>query len=44
MMLQVLSGQCLHTDEDSKLPIRVDIETVGVPHDCSTLTSEVSLL
>ena len=43
-MWQVLSGQCLHTDEDLHLPIRVDIETVGVPHDCCTLTSEVSLI
>lgn len=41
--IEVLSGQCLHTDEDLHLPIRVDIETVGVPHDCCTLASEPTM-
>ena len=41
---QVLSGQHLHGDEDFQLPIRVDVETVGVPEDCAILSTEVSKL
>lgn len=41
--IEVLSGQCLHADEDSQLPIRVDVETVGVPHDCITLSTEPTI-
>ena len=40
---QVLSGQYLHVDEDSYLPIRVDVETVGVPEDCAILNTEVRI-
>ena len=40
---QVLSGQYLHVDEDSQLPIRVDVETVGVPEDCAILSTEVRI-
>lgn len=39
----MLSGQYLHVDEDSQLPIRVDVETVGVPEDCAILSTEVRL-
>lgn len=39
---KVLSGQYLHLDQDSYLPIRVDIEIVGVPQDCALLSTEVS--
>ena len=38
----MLSGQYLHLDQDSYLPIRVDIEIVGVPQDCASLSTEVS--
>ena len=41
MIFQVLSGQYLHGDVGSQLPIRVDIETVGVPQDCAALNTEV---
>ena len=39
-----MSGQYLHGDEDSQLPIRVDVETVGVPEDCGILSTEVRQL
>ena len=39
---QILSGQYLHVEEDSHLPIRVDVETVGVQVDCALLSTEVS--
>ena len=42
VVFQVLSGQYLHGDEDSQLPIRVDVETVGVLEDCALLSTEVS--
>ena len=41
-VFQVLSGQYLHGDEDSRLPIRVDVDIVGVSEDCATLSTEVS--
>ena len=44
VVFQVLSGQYLHGDEDSQLPIRVDVETVGVPEDCAPLSTEVCKL
>ncbi|XP_066027309.1 1-phosphatidylinositol 4,5-bisphosphate phosphodiesterase delta-1-like [Pocillopora verrucosa] len=40
---QVLSGQYLHLDQDSYLPIRVDIEIVGVPQDCASLSTEPTM-
>ena len=39
-----MSGQYLHGEEDSQLPIRVDVETVGVPEDCGILSTEVRQL
>ena len=39
-----MSGQYLHGDEDSQLPIRVDVETVGDPEDCGILSTEVRQL
>ncbi|XP_078346086.1 1-phosphatidylinositol 4,5-bisphosphate phosphodiesterase zeta-1-like [Oculina patagonica] len=41
--IEVLSGQYLHVDENSQLPIRVDVETVGVPEDCAILSTEPTL-
>lgn len=41
--IEVLSGQYLHGDEGSQLPIRVDIETVGVPEDCATVNTEPTM-
>ncbi|PFX17769.1 1-phosphatidylinositol 4,5-bisphosphate phosphodiesterase zeta-1-like [Stylophora pistillata] len=41
--IEVLSGQYLHLDQDSSLPIRVDIETVGVPQDCGILCTEPTI-
>ncbi|KAJ7372700.1 1-phosphatidylinositol 4,5-bisphosphate phosphodiesterase beta-4 [Desmophyllum pertusum] len=41
--IEVLSGQYLHVDEDSQLPIRVDVETVGVPEDCAILSTEPTM-
>lgn len=41
--IEVLSGQYLHLDQDSYLPIRVDIEIVGVPQDCALLSTEPTM-
>ncbi|CAH3162232.1 unnamed protein product [Porites evermanni] len=41
--IEVLSGQYLHGEEDSQFPIRVDVETVGVPEDCGILSTEPTM-
>lgn len=41
--IEVLSGQYLHLDQDSSLPIRVDVETVGIPQDCGILCTEPTI-
>ncbi|XP_031557725.1 1-phosphatidylinositol 4,5-bisphosphate phosphodiesterase zeta-1-like [Actinia tenebrosa] len=38
---EVLSGQYLHIDDGCRLPVRVEIDTVGIPADCATFATEV---
>ncbi|XP_032221029.2 1-phosphatidylinositol 4,5-bisphosphate phosphodiesterase zeta-1 isoform X2 [Nematostella vectensis] len=39
--IEVLSGQYLHIEDGCPLPVRVEIDTVGIPVDCGTFATEI---
>ncbi|KAK3717332.1 hypothetical protein QZH41_011579, partial [Actinostola sp. cb2023] len=39
--VEILSGQYLHIDDGCRLPIRVEVDTVGIPADCASFSTEL---